>query len=168
MSDAMGVADDLSAWIGRRQEAEDVLEQSRTQALSIALGRAGGFEPGASLPLLHHWLYFWDVCAPQGLGADGHPVRGGFLPLSSLPRRMWGGGRLRFLKPLRVGERVSRVSTILSAQHKTGRSGALMRVTVRHELAGADGLARLTGAWPRFVWRDIQILWCRGPCRRPC
>lgn len=132
---------DYSAWIGRRDEAEDVLDAARTRALQAALGRESPVGPGDPLPPLHHWLYFWDVRPPAQLGVDGHPARGGFLPPVSLPRRMWAGGRLEHLSPLRVGEPVRRVSTILGVETKSGRSGALVFVTVRHELFGPGGLA---------------------------
>lgn len=135
------MSDNLSAWIGKREQVVDVLEPSRTNALRAALGETAPLAPGAPLPLLHHWLYFWDVRPPEGLGADGHPARGGFLPSVPLPRRMWAGGRLRFLRDLKVGERVSRTSTILRIEAKSGRSGDLVFVTVQHEIAGEAGAA---------------------------
>lgn len=135
------MSEDYSAWVGRREEASDVLVPARTNALRAALGETVALGHGAPLPLLHHWLYFWDVRPPEGLGVDGHPARGGFLPPVPLPRRMWAGGRLTFLKPLLVGQRVSRVSTILKVEGKSGRSGNLVFVTVRHELSGTEGLA---------------------------
>lgn len=135
------MSEDYSAWIGRAEAAHDVLEPSRTRALLAALGAERQVAAGDGLPLLHHWLYFWDVRPPAELGVDGHPARGGFLPPVSLPRRMWAGGRLEFLAPLAVGEPVSRVSTILAVDSKSGRSGDLVFVTVRHELSGPGGLA---------------------------
>jgi 3-methylfumaryl-CoA hydratase len=54
---------------------------------------------------------------------------------------MWAGGRLKFLKPLLVGERITRLSTILKVEAKSGRSGNLVFVTVQHELAGSQGPA---------------------------
>jgi 3-methylfumaryl-CoA hydratase len=128
-------------WVGRSQSVTDVLEPTRSNALSVALGGEGGLSAGDALPLLHHWLYFWDIKPPAGLGADGHPAKGGFLPPVRLPRRMWAGGRLTFLKPLALGTRVSRTSTIASVSEKTGRSGTLVFVTVRHELDAGNGVA---------------------------
>lgn len=52
---------------------------------------------------------------------------------------MWAGGRLEFLEPLQLGEVVTRTSTILSVTEKSGRSGQLIFVTVKHELAGSRG-----------------------------
>jgi 3-methylfumaryl-CoA hydratase len=134
------MSDDFSAWIGRSETMSDTLEPARTNALCVALGDAP-VGHGAPLPLLYHWLYFWEVKPPEGLGVDGHPARGGFLPPVPLPRRMWAGGRLKFLQPLLVGERVTRTSIILDVKAKSGKSGTLVFVTVQHELAGGRGLA---------------------------
>ena len=128
-------------WIGRSQTAMDRLEPARSNALLKALGDDEVRHTGDPLPLLHHWLYFWDVQPPAKLGVDGHPAKGGFLPPVPLPRRMWAGGRLQFHQPLRLGDVVTKTSTIASVTEKTGRSGTLVFVTVRHELDGGAGLA---------------------------
>ena len=135
------MTESVDAWIGRREVRTDVLEASRSSALLTALGQPDELKPGDPLPLLHHWLYFWDVRPPSELGPDGHPKRGGFLPPIALPRRMWAGGRLSFHQFLLVGERVTRQSTITQIETKSGRSGILVFVTVKHELSGANGLA---------------------------
>jgi len=68
-------------------------------------------------------------------------MKGGFLPpLTELPRRMWAGSRLEFMRPLEVGSDVKRVSTIRDIAEKEGRSGRLVFVTVRHEVSDARGL----------------------------
>ena len=132
---------DYASWIGRQESIADVLDPARTNALRAALGDVTPLRAGDALPLLHHWLYFWDVRPPEGLGVDGHPARGGFLPAVPLPRRMWAGGRLTFHRPLQVGAAVTRTSTIRDVTAKSGRSGDLVFVTVEHELADAAGLA---------------------------
>ena len=96
---------------------------------------------GASVPPLAHWLYFLPSALQGEIGADGHPRRGGFLPPVSLPRRMWAGGRLRFHHDLKVGDEAERRSTIANVSAKHGRSGPLVFVTVRHEVADARGVA---------------------------
>jgi 3-methylfumaryl-CoA hydratase len=127
--------------VGRSESRTDRLEPARSNALRAALGDETPLGAGHALPLLHHWLYFWDVKAPAGLGPDGHPARGGFLPPVTLPRRMWAGGRLTFHAPLVLGEEVTRTSTILKVEAKSGKSGELVFVTVEHLLSGAVGLA---------------------------
>jgi 3-methylfumaryl-CoA hydratase len=139
MSDTCSSA--YKAWIGRRTEAEETLEAARSEALLAAFARPRALRAGEPLPLLAHWLHFWEVLEPARLGPDGHAARGGFLPPVALPRRMWAGGRVRFLQPLRVGQTARKVSTILDVQDKTGRSGPLTFVTVLHEVFGPDGLA---------------------------
>jgi 3-methylfumaryl-CoA hydratase len=135
------MSDDFSAWVGRSEQMSDTLGAERSNALSAALGEPAVRTAGDALPLLHHWLYFWNVQPPQGLGSDGHPAKGGFLPPVPLPRRMWAGGRVKFLRPLLLGEAVIKTSTILKVDAKSGRSGDLVFVTVQHELAGAQGVA---------------------------
>jgi 3-methylfumaryl-CoA hydratase len=132
---------EFNDWVGRSQTVTDILEPARSNALSVALGGEGGSKAGDAMPLLHHWLYFWDVKPPAGLGDDGHPAKGGFLPPVKLPRRMWAGGRLNFVKPLLLGSKVIRTSTITAVSEKTGRSGTLVFVTVRHELDAGEGVA---------------------------
>ena len=133
--------DEFADWIGRSVTVTDVLEPSRSSALDRTLGGAGDRVHGDALPLLDHWLYFWDVQPPDALGRDGHPAKGGFLPPIDLPRRMWAGGRLRFHQPLLFGAPASRKSTILSVQKKIGKTGPLVFVTLLHEISGDSGLA---------------------------
>ena len=132
---------DYSDWTGRQETRSDILDPARSNALRAALGASGALSAGDAFPLLHHWLYFWDVHSPDGLGTDGHPKRGGFLPPVELPRRMWAGGRVKFLAPLLLGDEVTRTSTILKVEAKSGKSGDLVFVTVQHELSGRAGPA---------------------------
>ncbi|WP_245798053.1 FAS1-like dehydratase domain-containing protein [Chromohalobacter japonicus] len=67
------------------------------------------------------------------LGGDGHPARGGFLPPAEGRNRMWAGGRLDFLQPLRVDVPAARHSAIASIKEKQGRTGKLLFVTVCHD-----------------------------------
>ena len=130
-------------WIGRTERRSDTLAAAPLAGLAATLDRADDPEPvpGSALPPLAHWLYFLPRAPQREIGPDGHPKRGGFLPPVPLPRRMWAGGRLRFAHDLRVGDEAERRSTIASVEAKDGRSGALVFVTVRHEVSDARGLA---------------------------
>jgi 3-methylfumaryl-CoA hydratase len=75
------------------------------------------------------------------LGRDGHPTRGGFLPPVPLPRRMWAGGELEFFDTLRVGDEVNRASEIADVTIKTGSTGALCFVSVKHVISTSRGVA---------------------------
>jgi len=76
-----------------------------------------------------------------GIGPDGHPERGDFLPPVPFPRRMWAGGELGFKGDFRVGELVTRRSVVEDVAQKTGRSGEMVFVTVRHHYSTPRGLA---------------------------
>ena len=129
---------DASAWVGRSQEQHDRVWPPLLRGMAATLG----VKTPDTLPPLWHWMLFQDWVPPDGIGPDGHPRRGGFLPpLHDLPRRMWAGGRVQFLGPLRSDDRVSRTSTILSVAEKSGGSGRLVFVTVRHEIVGPSGPA---------------------------
>ena len=126
---------DLRAWIGRTTEASDVIAPTPASALAATLDHAdGAWLAGDALPPLWHWLYFLPLHRHSELGDDGHARRGGFLPPVPLPRRLWAGSRFEFHEPLAVGESVLRSSRILDVAEKTGRSGALVFVKVRHEV----------------------------------
>lgn len=131
----------LRDWIGRRESRTDNLTATPVAALAATLDRDDPLpQAGTALPPLWHWLYFTPLTRHSELGVDGHAKRGGFLPPVPLPRRMWAGGRLDFLQPLRVGETVTRTSTIQDVTVKHGRSGALVFVCVRHAFSNAHGL----------------------------
>lgn len=123
---------DLSAWVGRSETRHDRISHNLVKRIAATLSEpAPG--PGDALPLLWHWAFFQDTVDAAGLGSDGHPARGGFLPPADNRNRMWAGSRLEFLAPLRVEAEVSRRSTVLDVQAKHGRTGSLLFVTVRHE-----------------------------------
>ncbi|MEJ7137438.1 FAS1-like dehydratase domain-containing protein [Amphibiibacter pelophylacis] len=89
---------------------------------------------GTPLPALWHWLYFLPLHRQSEIGPDGHAKRGGFLPPVPLPRRMWAGSQFHFHQPLRIGDAMTRTSTIDSVTEKQGRTGTLVFVKVRHEI----------------------------------
>jgi 3-methylfumaryl-CoA hydratase len=93
---------------------------------------------GDPLPPLWHWLAFLPRVPQHQIGADGHPRVGGFLPPVKQSRRMFAGARLQFLAPLLVGAPLERLSTVVSVEEKTGRSGSLVFVKVRNEIS-SDG-----------------------------
>jgi len=132
----------LRDWVGRSEERTDLVTAAPVAALAATLDRDGiDSRPGADIPPLWHWLYFTPLARQSDIGADGHAKRGGFLPPVPLPRRMWAGGRLEFLRPLNVGETIKRVSRIKDVNIKEGRSGTLVFVTVAHEISSTASIA---------------------------
>ncbi len=134
----------LQSWVGRTTTLDDLVTPTPLRALSATLDRDDDApHAGTPLPPLWHWLFFLPMHKAREIGPDGHALRGGFLPPVPLPRRMWAGGRLAWDidNPLRVGDPVHRVSRIQSVTHKSGRSGDLLFVLVRHEISNRRGLS---------------------------
>jgi 3-methylfumaryl-CoA hydratase len=129
----------LQDWAGRTETADDIATATPYAALAATLDwpATDGPQrpaPGTPLPLLWHWLYFLPIAAQSDIGEDGHPKRGGFLPPVPLPRRMWAGSDFEFHEPLLVGDALQRTSTIVDVKEKSGRTGSLIFVRVRHEI----------------------------------
>lgn len=128
----------LKEWIGRAEEVSDIATATPYAALSATFDRVAVRPPvGTALPALWHWLYFLPLHRQSEIGPDGHAKRGGFLPPVPLPRRMWAGSQFEFHKPLRIGDAMTRTSTIHDVTEKTGRTGPLVFVKVRHEIRRA-------------------------------
>jgi 3-methylfumaryl-CoA hydratase len=141
------------AFIGKSERREDTVWPLSARALAASLNVPPPEDE--LLPPLWHWALFQEWAPAPALGADGHPRRGGFLPADpALPRRMWAGGRLWFRRPLRIGGKVTRESVITAVEEKTGSTGRLLFVTVRHTIGG-DGDAALIEEQD-LVYRSAQ------------
>ena len=105
-------------------------------------------------PPAFHWCLSPAIVPAAEVGPDGHPKRGGFLPPVPLPRRMWAGGEVEIRAPFRVGDTVTRRSTIADVSMKEGRSGTLCFVAVRHEYFTERGLA--VSERHDIVYRDAE------------
>ena len=139
----MGVdIEHLKQWVGKTESRSDQATPTPIAALSATLDRDDPLlKPGDPVPPLWHWLYFLPLHRQSAIGPDGHAQRGAFLPPVPLPRRMWAGGRFEFIRPLRIGEVMTRTSRIVKVSTKQGRTGPLVFVLVRHEVAGTRGVA---------------------------
>ncbi|MDX1513289.1 MAG: MaoC family dehydratase N-terminal domain-containing protein [Gammaproteobacteria bacterium] len=98
---------------------------------------------GVPFPPGWHWLCFPEVVRLSDTGHDGHPRTGGFMPPVPLPRRMWGGNRMTFERPVASGQALERRSTIADVRFRDGAGGAMCIVTVRHEIHDARGLCTI-------------------------
>lgn len=122
----------LAPWIGRTIEAVDEVTPRLVEGYRATFAPHLAAVEAACAPLGLHWCLAPPMAAMAELGPDGHPVTGGFLPPVPLPRRMWGGGEIEIATPLKIGDRVTRRSTIADIRAKQGRSGPLYIVQVRH------------------------------------
>jgi 3-methylfumaryl-CoA hydratase len=126
--------ENLKQHIGRRLVATDVATAAPANLLRHTLGRA---EPemgtGDPLPPGWHGLYFLPRFGPGELRPDGSPLDSGVVPPMPLPRRMFAGERLRFHRPIRIGDELRRETELADLSMKTGGTGTLVFATVALE-----------------------------------
>lgn len=133
--------DHLRSWIGRERTVEDIITPRLAASLDAILDIDRPAETGAPAPVGIHWCLAPDIVPMREIGSDGHPTRGGFLPPVPFPRRMWAGGELNFADGFLIGDTVKRRSVIDDVVLKSGRSGEMIFVTVRHHYETPRGLA---------------------------
>lgn len=144
--------DFLRTWIGKSQTETDTITAAPLRMMRATLDitrdttQDAASQTSDALPPLWHWLYFLPSPQQSELGEDGHARRGGFLPPVPLPRRMWAAGQFEFFHDLQLGDVITRTSMIDDVTVKTGRTGSLCFVRVRHEVSNsrkgvAQGLA---------------------------
>ncbi len=127
--------------VGRTMHDDDVVTPRLVSEFHATLAPHLATVNEGEAPLAIHWCLAPPTATMAALGPDGHATKGEFLPPVPLPRRMWAGGSIETLSPLRLGDTVQRKSTIDDVTVKQGRSGTLCFVAVRHELSTARGLA---------------------------
>lgn len=129
----------LQEWVGRTHEVEDVVTPRLLASFDATLGDHAAQITGGAAPPGLHWCLTPDIADRRELGPDGHPAKGSFLPPVPLPRRMWASSDVRFMAPIRSGDRIRRRSILTAIEEKQGRSGPLTFVTVRHDIANDAG-----------------------------
>jgi 3-methylfumaryl-CoA hydratase len=67
---------------------------------------------------------------------------------------MWAGSQFEFHAPLAIGDAVTRTSTIDGVARKSGRTGPLVFVRVRHEIRRAGEAAVALTEFHDIVYRD--------------
>jgi 3-methylfumaryl-CoA hydratase len=147
------MAEQFNDWIGRSTVRDDIVTDRLLAEYRATLG-AWLFEPSDdSAPPGFHWGLAPATPAHDLTGPDGAEAKGVFLPPIPLPRRMWAGGMIETLKPIRRGARITRTSTVGSIVEKQGSTGALWLVSVTHEISGAGDL--LLRERQDLVFRDL-------------
>ena len=147
--------DHLRKWIGKIDNVTDyvtpIVEQRYRATLNMDIGNPKDGEPVTSGL---HWMLGWNLVKNDELGVDSHPALGEFLPPVPLPRRMWAGSEIKVLKPIRVGDKVVKQSTVADIQVKEGRTGLLCFVTAEYNFLVSDEVT--INEKHNIVYRDIS------------
>jgi 3-methylfumaryl-CoA hydratase len=132
----------IKDWVGRTQKQEDEVSLSAVRRMAATLDQdPDAYSRGSEIPESWYVILFGPFARQSALAPDGHATTGDFLPPMRDARRMFGGRRVRFHRPLRAGDVVERVSTIARVEAKSGRSGPFTLLTVVHEFNTGAGLA---------------------------
>ena len=147
--------DHLRKWIGKIDNVTDyvtpIVEQRYRATLNMDIGNPKDGDPVTSGL---HWMLGWNLVKNDELGVDSHPALGEFLPPVPLPRRMWAGSEIKVLKPIRVGDKVIKQSTVADIQVKEGRTGLLCFVTAEYNYLVNDEVT--INEKHNIVYRDIS------------
>jgi 3-methylfumaryl-CoA hydratase len=134
--------EDLTQHIGRRAVSTDVVAPGPANMLRLAFGRPEPeLHPGDPLPPGWLGLYFLPKFRPDELRPDGSPLDAGVVPPMPLPRRMFAGERMRFHRPVRIGDELRRETELVDLAMKSGGTGTLVFATVVHRVVAPGGLA---------------------------
>ncbi len=132
----------LAAHIGDRVVEEDAATAAPIRTMNAAFGRnAAAPGPGDAIPAGWHGVYFLPEIRSAGLSPDGAPLRSNIIPEMPLPRRMYAGARMRFHKPIRIGDALTRETELTGLTPKQGSTGQMAIVNVTSWISGPDGLA---------------------------
>ena len=147
MSEAISGAirqEEVDAWrahVGRREVRRQRLDVESLRRFAAAQG--ADLDVERDPPPLAHWAWFLEAVGPDGLGADGHPRRGGLLPPVRLPRRMFASAAMTFDSPLSLDTPAELTLTVADVRHRSGKTGDLVFVEVDRSLT-QDGVPRLS------------------------
>ena len=131
---------EFASWVGRQTAQTDMVDDEQLTRWFATFDLPRSFDK--QVPQGFHFC----LCLPEArtdqLGEDGHPIRDedpdNIYPPFALPRRMWAGSSIQFLRPLNFPDTVERESTITAISEKEGKSGKLAFTEIEHSL-WADG-----------------------------
>ena len=127
--------DVFPGWTPKIDGCTEVISPTAVNRLAATLDEsAPDYKEDDNLPPLWHWIFFIKPVPHAGLGRDGHPKRGDFLPPVQLPRRMFAGMKTDFLHPLIIGVEAERESEVIDIKEKSSASGPLVFVRVHNRI----------------------------------
>ena len=140
-------------WRPKVERCAEIITSAQVNRLAATLDEpAPDYGEGDRLPPLWHWIFAIKPVPHSGLGEDGHPRRGGFLPPVTLPRRLFAGMNTDFLHSLTIGLEAERESEVIDITKKSGASGDLLFVRLRNSIRQQGNLCVVDEQ--EIVYRD--------------
>ncbi|MBH87959.1 MAG: acyl-CoA dehydrogenase [Pelagibacterales bacterium] len=141
---------DVMSWIGKSKEKDDYISDFPVKAMASVFNY--NEKKIKIIPSGWHWLYFLNLPLQENLGSDGHEKRTGFMPPIRLPIRMYAGGEIFFHKPLIIGQKLIKKSSIISIDNKTGATGNLTFLKINHKILNEKEI--LINEYQNLVYRE--------------
>jgi 3-methylfumaryl-CoA hydratase len=136
LAELQRVVDAGGPWRDGSEEVTDRVDAAPLGRLADCLD---GPPPAEVVPPM--WLSVTCLRWPRlaELGDDGHPREGLGYPPIPQRHRVFAGGRLEVVAPVRVGDAVRRSTRVTGARAAQTRSGPLLFVTLEHRYLAGDG-----------------------------
>lgn len=118
----------------------DVAAPSQIATLFDLLQLGPAPQVGDELPPLAHSLYFhaWGRMSETSESGDFLDPA---LPPIELPRRLCVDRRVRFYRPIRVGDPIWRFEHVVDIAERAGEAGPIVTLRLRHDIADSEGVA---------------------------
>ncbi len=131
----------LKRHIGNTAVAHDVAAASQAGRLAATLGVAHPApNPGDALPQGWYGIFFPPLTPTAGLRADGQPGEG-LVPPVPLPRRRLESVRAVFHEPIRIGDRLKKISEVAEISVEDRGAGPVVGVTITETITAEDRLS---------------------------
>lgn len=147
----------LSRWndhIGRMEQRTDIANTGVADRVAALLDHDTPPWRAGTLPPLGHWMHFLPAGRQSLLDADGHLKRGAFMPPIDLPREMWAGTRVDFIRDIPIGAQMTQETSISSIVEKNGRQGRLVFITINNDVI-CDGMKSVVER-QQIVYREEE------------
>jgi 3-methylfumaryl-CoA hydratase len=172
---AAGQLEQWRSHVGRVRVQRETLDVSVLRRFAVVCGAEAEVEK--TQPPMAHWAYFLDAVVSGGLGEDGHPLRGDFLPAVHLPRRMFAAASIRFERPLELGREAECRTRIADVKYKSGQSGELVFVELERTIVQSQQTrvnesqtivyraagTRQPAVVATLAQTGVDGVWCPGP-----
>jgi 3-methylfumaryl-CoA hydratase len=136
-------------------QINDVCALSLVRRLSATLDAdASHWHEGDALPRGWHLAFFSVDTRQSDLRGDGFAGLGVTLPDLGLPRIVFGGRNIRFIKDIPIGSKMRRVTKLASVDCKEGRTGKFAVASIQHEIFIADELEPAIVELYSYVMRE--------------
>mgnify|MGYP005823982285 CR=1 FL=1 len=131
----------LREHIGMAIEISDHITATAIQRLADTFDRdLGTVTNGDAIPPGWHGIFCIGSQPTAALSDAGLPRPSALLPEIPLPRRVFGGARITFHAPLRVGDQILCRSEVADIKQRSGAAGEMVIVILRHSFSSGGTL----------------------------